>query len=161
MAKSKKGGDQRYRNLAVNRQARRDFEIIETYEAGIALEGTEVKSCREGRIQIKDAYARVKDGEVWLHDCHIAPYTHATHANHEPERVRKLLLHRHEIARLLGKTERSGFTLIPLRFYIEGSWIKVEIALARGRAKHEKRDAIKKKIQEREIQQAMSARGGR
>lgn len=158
MARSKQQDKERYRNLAVNRRARRDYEIAETFEAGISLLGTEVKSCREGRIQLKDSYARLKDGEVWLYDCHISPYTHASHANHDPERPRKLLLKAYQIQRLLGKTERSGFTLIPLRFYVKGSWIKVEIALARGRAKHEKRDALKKKIQEREIQQALRAR---
>ncbi len=160
MARKKNAAQQseRYRNLAVNRQARRDYEIAETFEGGLVLLGTEVKSCKAGRIQLKDSYARIKDGEVFLHDCHIAHYTHAGDRNHDPERVRKILLKRNEIQRLIGKTERAGFTLIPLRVYLKGSWLKIELALVRGRAKHEKRDAIKKRIQEREIQQALRAR---
>jgi SsrA-binding protein len=141
------------RSLAVNRQARRDFEIEETFEGGLVLEGTEVNSCRAGRIQLKDAYARVKDGEVWLYRCHIAPYDHASE-NHELERPRKVLLHDHQIRRLIGKTERAGFTLVPLRVYLRGPWVKVELALARGKARHEKRETIKKKIQEREMRQS-------
>jgi SsrA-binding protein len=147
------------RLLAKNRQARRDYEIEETFEAGIALTGTEVKSCREGKVQLKDAYAQVKHGELWLVNCHISPYEHAgPAANHEPERHRKLLLHKHQIRRLMGKVERSGYTLVPLAVQLDGSWIKVEIALARGRAKHEKRDQLKKKIQEREVEQALRGR---
>lgn len=141
--------------LAVNRQARRDYEIIETFEAGVALVGTEVKSCRAGRIQLKDSYARLKNGEVWLYRCHIAPYDHASD-NHPEERPRKLLLHSHQIRRLIGKTERSGFTLVPLSVYLKGPWIKIEIALARGRAKHEKKHVIEKKIHEREMRQQAS-----
>lgn len=147
------------RLLAKNRQARRDFEIEETFEAGIALTGTEVKSCREGKVQLKDSYAQIKRGEVWLVNCHISPYQHAgPAANHDPERPRKLLLHRHQIRRLLGRVERSGYTLVPLSVLVRGSWIKVELALARGRAKHEKRDQLKKKIQEREVEQALRGR---
>jgi SsrA-binding protein len=143
------------RNLAVNRQAKRDYEIEETFEAGIELLGSEVKSCRDGRVQLKDSFARLRDGQVWLMKCHISPYTHAPAEAHELERPRRLLLHAHQIRRLIGKTQRSGFTLIPLRVYLKGAWVKVEIALARGRAKHEKRDVIKKKIHDREIKQAM------
>ncbi len=147
------------RQLAVNRNARRNFVVAETYEAGIVLRGTEVKSCREGRIQLKDSYARVENGELWLHNCHISPYSHASvKMNHDPERRRKLLLKRHELRRLIGKTERSGFTVIPLRVLLKGPWIKVELALARGRARHEKKDQLKKKIQEREIAQALRNR---
>ena len=145
--------------LAQNRQARRDYEIEETFEAGLVLTGTEVKSCREGRVQLKDAYAQVKNGEAWLVNCHVSPYEHAgPAANHEPERPRKLLLHRHQLKRLMGRVERAGFTLVPLRIFLKGSWIKVEIALARGRAKHEKRDQLKKKIQDREVEQALRRR---
>ena len=143
------------RDLAVNRQARRDYEIEETFEAGIELQGSEVKSCREGRVQLKDSFARIRDGQLWLMKCHISPYTHAPAEAHELERPRRLLLHGHQIRRLIGKTQRSGYTLVPLRVYLKGAWIKIEIALARGRAKHEKRDAIKKKIDEREIKQAL------
>jgi len=122
------------------------------------LTGTEVKSAREGRIQLKDAYAKIENGELWLVDCHIAPWTHATFDNHDPERKRKLLVHRHELKRLLGKTQRAGYTLVPLRVYVKGPWIKVELALARGRAKHEKREEIKRKIHQREIEQELRRR---
>lgn len=154
-AKKKAAKGDAGRDLAVNRQAKRDYEIEETFEAGIELLGSEVKSCREGRVQLKDSFARIRDGQVWLMKCHISPYTHAPAEAHELERPRRLLLQRHQIRRLIGKTQRSGFTLVPLRVYLKGAWIKVEIALARGRAKHEKRDVIKKKIHEREIKQAM------
>ncbi|MDH3284475.1 MAG: SsrA-binding protein SmpB [Acidobacteriota bacterium] len=147
------------RQLASNRNARRNYEIAETYEAGIVLVGTEVKSCREGRIQLKDSYARVEGGELWLFNCHISPYSHASEKlNHDPERRRKLLLKRHELRRLIGKTERSGFTLVPLRVLLKGPWIKVELALARGRTRHDKKEQLKKKIQEREIAQALRSR---
>lgn len=160
MSRSRKGKDNEpARALAVNRKARRDYEIVETFEAGLVLVGTEVKAAREGRIQLKDAYARIKNGELWLVGCHIAPYSHAsTDANHDPERPRKLLVHRYELRRLIGKTERTGYTLVPLRVYLKGAWIKVELALARGRAKHEKKEAIKRRIHEREIRQALAER---
>ncbi|RMG48797.1 MAG: SsrA-binding protein SmpB [Acidobacteria bacterium] len=154
-----RSGKEPTRALAINRRAKRDYTIEETFEAGLALVGTEVKSAREGRIQLKDAYARIKDGELWLVGCHIAPYSHASgDVNHDPERPRKLLVHRYELRRLIGKTERSGYTLIPLRVYLKGPWIKVELALAKGRAKHEKKEALKRKIQEREIKQALADR---
>ncbi len=146
------------KNLAVNRQARHDYVIEDTFEGGLVLLGTEVKSARAGRVQIKDAYARIKDGEAWLIGLHIAPYTHAYHDNHEPERRRKVLLHKHEIRRLLGKTERAGFTLVPLRVYTKGTRIKVELALAKGKAKGERKDDLKKKVQEREMRQEAARR---
>jgi SsrA-binding protein len=159
MARGKKKGADPRRDLAVNRQARRDFEIEETFEGGLVLTGTEVKAAREGRVQLKDAFARVRDGQVWLLRAHIGPYQNATE-NHEPERPRKVLLHAHQIRRLIGKTERAGFTLVPLRVYLKGPWIKIELALARGRAKHQKKEEIKKRIQEREMRQAAAARRG-
>ncbi|MFN7965780.1 MAG: SsrA-binding protein SmpB [Acidobacteriota bacterium] len=147
------------RELASNRQARRDYEIEDTFEAGMVLLGTEVKSCRLGRVQLKDAYARPQGDKVVLYKLHIAHYTHASvDANHDPERPRTLLLKAHEIRRLIGKSERAGYTLIPLRVYLKGAWIKVELALARGRSTHEKRDAIKRKMVEREVRQEMSRR---
>ena len=149
------------RDLAVNRQARRDYEIEETFEAGIELQGSEVKSCRSGRVQLKDSFAKLRDGQLWLMRCHISPYTHAPAEAHDLERPRRLLLHRYQLQRLIGKTQRSGYTLIPLRVYLKGAWIKIEIALARGRAKHEKRDVIKKKIHDREIRQALRAASNR
>jgi SsrA-binding protein len=158
---SKPSKDQ-VKDLAVNRQARRDYEIEETFEAGMILVGTEVKACREGRVQLKDAYAQVRGEKVLLHKLHIAPYSHAgVDANHEPERVRSLLLRAHEIRRLIGKSERSGYTLIPLRIYLKGAWIKVELALGRGRAHHEKRDLIKRKVAERETRQELARRRSR
>lgn len=150
-------GDE-HKNLAVNRTARHDYNIEETFEGGLVLLGTEVKSCREGRIQIKDGYARIKDGEVWLIGVHIAPWTHAYFDNHEPERKRKILLHIHEIRRLTGKTERAGYTLVPLRIYLKGTRIKIELALAKGKAKGEKKEELKKRIQEREIRQELARR---
>jgi SsrA-binding protein len=146
------------KDLAVNRHARHDYLIEETFEAGLVLLGTEVKSARGGRIQIKDAYGRVQNGEAWLVGLHIAPYTHAYHDNHEPERRRKILLHKHEIKRLIGKTERAGYTLVPLRIYLKGTLIKIELGLGKGRAKGEKRDELKKKIVEREMRQDAARR---
>lgn len=146
------------KNLAVNRQARHDYLIEETFEGGLVLLGTEVKSARGGRVQIKDAYGRIKDGEAWLIGLHIAPYTHAYRDNHEPERRRKILLHRHEIKRLIGKTERAGYTLVPLRIYLKGTRIKVELGLGKGKVKGEKRDDLKKKIHEREMRQEAARR---
>lgn len=159
MAKKKDKDKEAPRSLAVNRQARRDYEIAERFEAGLALTGTEVKSCRAGRVQLKDSYAGFREGELWLHNCHISPYDHASvDVNHDPERSRKLLLKRHELRRLVGKIERSGFTLVPLRVYLKGPWVKVELALGRGRSMHEKKDQLKRKIQEREIEQALRSR---
>ena len=143
------------RTLAVNRTARRNFEVEETFEVGIALLGTEVKAAREGRIQLKDAFARVRDGEVWLHRCHIGPYSHARE-NHEAERPRKLLMHSWQIRRLIGKTERAGYTLVPLRVYLKGPWIKIELALARGRERHQRKEELKRRIVERELRRAAS-----
>ncbi len=151
-----KGGEEK--NLAVNRQARRNFEIEETFEGGLVLLGTEVKSARAGRVQLKDAYARVKKEELFLFKCHIAPYDHAYHDNHAPERVRKILLHKHQIRRLIGKTERAGYTLVPLRIYLKANRIKVELGLAHGRKKKDKKDEIKKRIVEREMKAAVRSR---
>ena len=146
------------KDIAVNRQVRRDYIVEETFEGGLVLLGTEVKSCREGRVQLKDAYARVKDEELWLVGVHIAPYSHAYHDNHPPERRRKVLIHKHEIRRLLGKTERSGYTLVPLRIYLKGTRVKVELGLCKGRPKGEKKDELKKRIQEREMRQEAARR---
>lgn len=155
---AKGGAEGETRDLAVNRQARHDFVIEETFEGGLVLLGTEVKSARYGRVQIKDAYGRIKDGEAWLVGLHIAPWSHAYRDNHEPERRRKILLHRHEIKRLIGKTERAGYTLVPLRVYLKGTRVKVELGLGKGKAKGEKREDLKKRIQEREMKQEVAAR---
>jgi SsrA-binding protein len=143
-------------DIASNRQAAYRYHLLERWEAGIALQGTEVKSLREGAVQLKDAYATLRDGEVWLHNMHIAPYAPAARDNHDPERPRKLLLHRREIERLIGKTAEKGLTLVPTRLYFKGPNAKVEIALARGKELHDKRRDIKAREQRREIERALS-----
>jgi SsrA-binding protein len=143
-------------DVATNRQARFKYEFLDTLEAGIQLEGTEVKSVRDGGVQLKDSYASVRDGEVWLHNMHIAPYAPASRENHEPERPRKLLLHRREIERLIGTTQEKGLTLVPTRMYFKGSRAKVEIAVARGKDVGDKRQAIKERELKREAERAMS-----
>src|ERR687895_2068547 len=145
-------------DVAVNRQARHRYHLLDTWEAGIVLTGTEVKSLRGGKAQIKDGYASVRDGEVWLHNVHIPPYEPASRDNHEPERPRKLLMHRREIDRLIGKTKEKGLTLVPTRVYFNGPRAKVELAVAKGKEMHDKRRSIKDREQKREIERAMSER---
>ncbi|HAM54593.1 MAG: SsrA-binding protein SmpB [Candidatus Rokubacteria bacterium] len=137
--------------IATNRKARHDFEIIETSEAGLVLKGTEVKSLREGQVNFKDSYAAITRDEGWLIGCHIAPYHHGTDANHDPERPRKLLLHRREISRLMGKVAERGLTLVPLRLYFKEGRVKLEIGLARGKKLHDKRASIREREVKREI----------
>ncbi len=142
--------------IAQNRRARRDYQIEETYEAGIALTGSEVKSLRAGHVSLTEAYAKVEDGEVWLYGMHIAPYKPSSYYGHDPERPRKLLLHRREIARLTGKTSRAGYTLIPLSIYFnERGYAKVELALAKGRTKADKRRKLIEEEEERRAREAM------
>ena len=143
-------------DVATNRQAGYRYEFLDKLEAGIQLQGTEVKSVREGGVQLKDAYASVRDGEVWLHNAHIAPYAPASRENHEPERPRKLLLHRREIDRLIGTTQEKGLTLVPTRMYFKGARAKVEIAVARGKDVGDKRRSIKDREQKREMERAVS-----
>ncbi len=145
-------------DVATNRQAGFRYHLIERYETGIQLVGSEVKSLRAGRVQLKDAYAAVRDGEVWLHNLHVAPYEPASRENHEPERPRKLLMHRREIERLIGRTQERGLTLIPTRIYFRGPHAKVELALARGKDVGDKRRSIKEREQRREIERALSER---
>ena len=148
------------RTAVSNRRARRDYEILETYEAGIALVGTEVKSLREGRASLQDAYAKVEDGEVWLHQMHISPYERGGRFNHEPKRPRKLLLHSYEIRKLIGRTQERGLTLVPLRVYFNDRGIaKVELALAKGRKLYDRRREIVRRIEEREAERAVRGRG--
>ena len=149
--------DRNQRTLASNRKARREYEILEKLEAGIALLGTEVKAARQGRVQLKDSYVEVRDGEAWLIGAHIGPYSHGNLENHEPERPRKLLLNRREIDRLFGRTTIRGQTCVPLSVYLKGSRIKVEIALARGRKLYDKRRAERDKILDREAREARDA----
>src|SRR5215813_9981937 len=144
--------------VATNRKAYHDYEVLETYEAGIALRGTEVKSLRESRVNFKDCYAAVDNGEAWLIGCHISPYHHGSDANHEPERKRKLLLHRREIGRLLGKVAERGLTLVPLRLYFKEGRAKVELGLARGKKLHDKRAAIREREAKRELAKETRAR---
>jgi SsrA-binding protein len=138
-----------------NRKAFHDYFIEDTLEAGIALSGTEVKSLREGKANLKDSYVLVKGGEVFLLNCHISPYSHGNIMNHDPVRTRKLLLHRQEIDRMSGKAAAKGYTLIPLKIYFKASFAKVEIGLAKGKRLFEKRDTIKEREAKREIEKAM------
>lgn len=154
MPKSKTPASGGNRIICQNKKALHDFEIIETLEAGMVLVGSEVKSLREGRANLKDSYARVKKGEVFLYGLHISPYTHASYNNHEPERVRKLLLHNYEIKRLTGKTTERGFSLVPLKIYFKDGRIKTELALARGKKLFDKRESLKKKEGARELDRA-------
>jgi SsrA-binding protein len=142
-------------DVATNRQARHRYHLLVTWEAGVALTGTEVKSLREGKAQIKDGYAAVRDGEVWLHNVHIPPYAPASRENHEPERPRKLLLHQREIDRLVGRTREKGLTIVPTRLYFSGGRAKVEIALAKGKDVGDKRQAIKERELKREMDRAV------
>jgi len=139
-------------DVASNRQARHRFNLLDTVECGIVLRGTEVKSLRTGGAQMKDSYATVRDGEVWLHHLHIPPYPPAYHDNHAPERDRKLLLRRREIDRLLGRTRERGLTLVPTRIYFRGPRAKVELALAQGKDRFDKREAIKRREMARDTQ---------
>jgi SsrA-binding protein len=140
--------------VATNKQARYRYHLLDTWECGMVLTGTEVKSLRDGKATLKDGYAAVKDGEVWLHNVHIPPYAPATRENHEPERPRKLLMHRREIERLIGKTKEKGLTLVPTRLYFKDRHAKVEIALARGKDVGDKRQAIKERELKREMERA-------
>lgn len=144
--------------VTVNRKARRDYDILESIEAGMALRGTEVKSLREGKVNLKDSYAMVRSGEVFLVNAHISPYSHGNVQNHEPLRDRKLLLHKAEIKRLTGKTQEKGLTLIPLKVYFERGRAKVELALARGKREYDKRETIKRRDLQREIERELKGR---
>ena len=146
------------KDIAQNRQAFHNYEILEKFEAGIVLTGTEIKSARDGRVNLKDSYGLVKAGEVWLLNCHISPYSHGNYANHEPLRMRKLLLRRPEINKLIGRTTERGLTLVPLRMYLKEGRLKCELALAKGRKVHDKREVSKQKTIDRETKQALSER---
>jgi SsrA-binding protein len=145
-------------DVATNRRAQHRFEFVERMEAGIQLQGSEVKSLREGKAQLSDAYAIVDRGEVWLRNLHISPYAPASHQNHDPERPRKLLMHRNEIERLVGKTQQRGLTLIPTRIYFKGRHAKVELALARGKEGRDKRREIADRDMRREVEREFKRR---
>lgn len=148
-----------YKIISDNRQARFQYEILETYEAGIQLVGTEVKSVRAGKVNLKDGFALVRNGEVLLHNVHISPH-HTTSQifNHDPRRTRKLLLRRDEIRKLVGKVEQQGLTLVPLKMYLKRGWVKIDVALARGKKLHDKRDDMRKKQDQRDMQRALKNR---
>jgi SsrA-binding protein len=143
--------------VARNRKARHEFEILETFEAGLVLKGPEAKSLREGKVGFQDAFARLERGEVWLHSLHISPYEQANRYNEDPLRPRKLLLNRYEIRRLIGKVEEKGLTLIPLDIYFRRGYAKVTLALARGRKTYDKREKLKRRTQEDEARRAMDS----
>ena len=144
--------------IATNRKAYHDYHIEETQEAGIALTGTEIKSVRVGSVNLRDSYAQVKNGEMWLMNVHIAPYEPASRENAEPYRDRKLLMHRKEIMRLMGRVQEKGLTLVPLRLYLKHRRAKVELGLARGKKLYDKREAIAKRDSDREVERAVKSR---
>ena len=144
----------RDRSIATNRRAWHEYSILETFEAGVVLRGTEVKSLRAGLVNFKDSYATVRNGEVWLLGCHINPYSHGTDANHDPERDRKLLLHAKEISRLAGKVAERGLTLIPLKLYFKSGRAKLELGLGRGKKLHDKRSTLREREVKREMDRA-------
>ena len=145
-----------YKVVSDNRQARYQYEILETYEAGLQLVGTEVKSIREGKANLQDGYALIRAGEAWLINVHISPYTGSgQYFNHEPRRTRKLLLHRQEIRKLIGRVEQQGLTLVPLRMYLKRGLVKVSLGLGKGKKLHDKREDLKRRQDQRDIQRAM------
>ena len=146
-------------DVATNRQAAHRFTLLERFEAGLVLTGTEVKSLRDGKAQLKDGYATIRDREVWLHNVHIPPYAPASRENHEPERDRKLLLHRREIDRIVGRVNERGFTLVPTRMYFSRGRAKVELALARGKDVHDKRETIRAREMRRDMDRALREAG--
>ena len=156
--KSGKKSDEGVKIVAENRKARHNYELLDRFEAGLVLLGTEVKSAREGRVNLKDSYASVRDGELFLLQCHISPYSHAHYENHDPLRPRKLLLHRREMRRLVVKITERGLTLVPTRIYFRGGRLKVELALARGKAVHDRRAAARERDLDREVKAALKER---
>jgi SsrA-binding protein len=150
-------GDEARRVIAENRKARHDYHVLQTWEAGVALLGTEVKSIREGRANLRDSYARVQGSEIWLYNVHISPYSHRGSAEHAEMRPRKLLLHRHEIRKLVGQTAEKGLTLVPLELYFKTGRVKVLLALAKGKKEHDKRETIRRREIDRETRSAMKS----
>lgn len=148
-----------YKIVSDNRQARFLYEILETYEAGVELMGTEVKSIRQGKANLRDGYGLIRNGQVWLLNVHISPHETTNKLyNHEPTRTRKLLLHKDEIRKLIGKVEQQGLTLVPLKMYLKRGWVKITLALVRGKKLHDKREDLKRKQEKREIERAMKSR---
>jgi SsrA-binding protein len=147
------------RIIAENRKAHHDYHLLETFEAGMALAGTEVKAIREGRVNLRDSFARVDGGEVYVHNVHIGAYSSRGYADHEPLRPRKLLLHRHEIRKLVGKTTEKGMTLVPVRMYFKNGRVKLAISLAKGKKDYDRRETIKRREIDRETRAAVKERG--
>jgi SsrA-binding protein len=146
-------------SIAENRKAFHDFHMLDTFEAGLVLLGTEVKAIREGRVNLRDSFARVEDGEVFIYNVHISPYSHRGYADHEPLRRRKLLLHRSEIRKLIGKTVEKGMTLVPTKLYFKDGRVKVAVSIAKGKKDYDKRETIKKRETDRETRAAVKSRG--
>ncbi len=155
MMAGKTGNTEETQDVAVNRQAFHDYFVDERLEAGIVLTGTEIKSVREHRVQLRGAFARVRSGEIWLEGMYIAPYEQGTYMNHEPERIRKLLLHRRQINHLIGAIQQKGLTLIPLRLYLKGDHAKIELGLCRGKKLYDKREDVARRDAERDMARAM------
>ncbi|AIE73826.1 MULTISPECIES: SsrA-binding protein SmpB [unclassified Synechocystis] len=152
MAKEK----ERIKIVSDNRQARFLYEILETYEAGIELQGTEVKSIRAGKVNLRDGFALLRDGEVWLMNVHISPYDKSSQFfNHDPRRTRRLLMHNWEIRKLIGQVEQKGLTLVPLKMYFKGSWVKIALGLGKGKKLHDKRETLKRRQDDRDMARAM------
>jgi len=158
MATEKSEREKAQRVIADNRKAYHDYHVLETYEAGIALLGTEVKSIREGSVNLRDSYARLDRGEVWLLNLHIGPYSHTGYATHEDRRARKLLLHAHEIRKLTGRVVEKGLTIVPLQLYFKQGRVKVAIALVKGKQAHDKRETLRRREVDRETRAAVKAR---
>jgi SsrA-binding protein len=158
MAAQKTEREKAQRVIADNRKALHDYAVLETYEAGVALLGTEVKSIREGRVNLRDSYARIDRGEVWLLNVHVGPYSHTGYAGHDDRRQRKLLLHTHEIRKLTGRVAEKGLTLVPLQMYFKNGRVKVQLALVKGKQAHDKRETIRRREIDRETRAAVKAR---
>jgi SsrA-binding protein len=158
MAGEKTEREKAQRVIADNRKALHDYAVLETYEAGVALLGTEVKSIREGSVNLRDSYARIDDGEVWLLNVHIGPYSHTGYESHPDRRQRKLLLHSHEIRKLTGRVAERGLTLVPLQMYFKNGRVKVALALVKGKQAHDKRETIRRREVDRETRAAIKSR---
>jgi len=156
--KMKTEREQAQKSIAENRKAFHDYHILETFEAGVQLVGTEVKAIREGNVNLRDSFARVDDGEVWVYNIHINPYSHRGYSDHEPTRKRKLLLHRQEIRKLIGRTVERGMTLVPTRMYFKNGHVKIALGLAKGKQAHDKRETIKRREADRETRAAVKER---
>jgi len=150
--------EQAQKIIADNRKAHHDYHLLDTFEAGIALLGTEVKSIREGGANLRDSFARIEAGEVWIYNVHISPYRNRGYSDHDPKRRRKLLLHRQEIKKLIGKTTERGMTIVPVRMYLKNGRVKVAISLAKGKKAHDKRETIKRRETDRETRAAVKER---